>query len=198
MTQATERESGITRETLLAWKAGSAEAFERIVTLTMRRAYATAVGLLGNEEDARDISQEAFMAAHRARERFDPERPFYPWFYRILRNRCLNCIEKRRRRDEISMDALAERPDDEPSPEARLLRKERSERIWRALFVLSPDHREIIVLRSFQELTYREIAQTLGISEGTVMSRLYYARRALAAALRREPNGRSAEGDDHA
>ena len=165
----TERETDIARETLLAWKAGSAEAFERIVKLTMRRAYATAVGLLGNAEDASDISQEAFMAAYRARGRFDPAKPFYPWFYRILRNRCLNFIEKRRRRAEISMDVIAERPGDAPSPEARLLRKERSERIWRALFSLSPDHREIIVLRSFQELSYREIAETLGISEGTVM-----------------------------
>ncbi|MBN1886197.1 MAG: RNA polymerase sigma factor [Candidatus Krumholzibacteriota bacterium] len=195
---ARDQATDISRETLVAWKAGGVEAFERIVRSTMKRAYATAVGLLGNAEDAKDVSQEAFMAAHRARERFDPNKPFYPWFYRILRNRCLNFIEKRARRRETSMEHLVERRGDGPFPDTDLLRRERCETVWRALFSLSADHREIIVLRSFQELTYREIAATLGISEGTVMSRLFYARRALAAALRRDAGDESAEGDDPA
>ena len=79
---------------------------------------------------------------------------------------------------------LVERQDASPRPDDIVVRKERIDSVWKALFTLSPEHREIIVLRSFQELSYREIAQYLGISEGTVMSRLYYARKALAEALK--------------
>ena len=185
----------IPRETLQAWKGGSVRAFEVIVRATMRRAYAIALGLLGNAEDARDVSQEAFVAAHKARGRFDDQRPFFPWFYRILRNRCLNFIQMRARRREISMDVLAERADERARPDRDMIRRERIEAVWRALFTLSPDHREVIVLRNFQECSYREIAEALGISEGTVMSRLFYARKALAKALGGTGNGASSEGD---
>lgn len=185
----------IPRETLIAWKRGGAKAFEAIVRATMRRAYAIALGFLGNAEDARDISQEAFIAAHRARKRFDDRRPFFPWFYRILRNRCLNFIQMRSRRREISMDVLAERADTRERPDREVIRRERIEALWRALFTLSPDHREVIVLRTFQEFSYREIAESLGISEGTVMSRLFYARRALAKALRPDGEDGHTEGD---
>lgn len=185
----------IPSETLREWKLGSVKAFEVIVRATMRRAYAIALGLLGNAEDARDVSQEAFIAAHRARKRFDDERPFFPWFYRILRNRCLNFIQKRSRRREISMDVLAERADNRARPDRDMIRGERIEALWRALFTLSPDHREVIVLRTFQEFSYREIAESLGISEGTVMSRLFYARRALAKALGAGGEHTNAEGD---
>jgi len=174
---------GITRETLLAWKKGGARALERIVRATMKRSYAIALGLLGNEQDAKDVSQEAYIAAHAARRSFDVERPFYPWFYRILRNRCLNLLERRSRHPEVSLDAICERSTAEDSPERSHARWETAAMVWKAIFSLSPEHREIIVLRSFQELSYREIARVLEISEGTVMSRLFYARRALREVL---------------
>lgn len=173
----------IPKETLIAWKGGSVRAFEEIVTSTMRRAYAVALGIVGNSEDARDLSQESYMAAHNARASFDTDRPFFPWFYRILKNRCLNFIEKRSRRREISLDVLVERRDRGSTPDDVVIRKERIEALWKALFALSPEHREIIMLRSFQELSYKEISNVLGISEGTVMSRLFYARKALCEAL---------------
>lgn len=185
----------IPRETLREWKNGSVKAFEVIVQTTMRRAYAIALGLLGNAEDARDVSQDAFIAAHRARKRFDAERPFFPWFYRILRNRCLNFIQMRSRRREISMEVLAERVDQCAAPDREIIRTEQREMVWRALFTLSADHREVIVLRNFQDFSYHEIAEALGISEGTVMSRLFYARKALAKALRRRDEKENAEGD---
>lgn len=179
-----EQVSEISRETLVAWKRGSVKAFEEIVRSSMKRAYSVALGIVGNAEDARDISQECFMAAHKARKSFDVDRPFFAWFYRILRNRCLNFLKSRARRREISLDVLVERQDASPRPDDVVIRKERIDSVWKALFTLSPEHREIIVLRSFQELSYREIAQYLGISDGTVMSRLYYARKALAEALK--------------
>jgi RNA polymerase sigma-70 factor (ECF subfamily) len=174
---------GIAKETLVAWKMGRTEAFERIVKATMRQSYAIALGLLGNEPDAKDASQEAYIAAHAARRSFDVDRPFYPWFYRILRNRCLSLLEKRSRHPEVSLEAIEHRDETEISPERIHERRESAAMVWKALFSLSPEHREIIVLRSFQELSYREIARVLEISEGTVMSRLFYARRALREAL---------------
>jgi RNA polymerase sigma-70 factor (ECF subfamily) len=193
-----ETSAEIAKETLQAWKDGSVRAFEEIVRITMRRAFTVALGITGNEEDARDLSQEAFMAAHRARATFDIERPFFPWFYRILRNRCLNFIRSRSGRREISVDVLVERPCSGETPEGSAIRRERAEAVWRAIQELTPEHREIIVLRTFQELSYREIAETLGISEGTVMSRLFYARKALYGLLKdvcEDPDG---EGDDRA
>jgi RNA polymerase sigma-70 factor (ECF subfamily) len=184
----------IPKETLIAWKKGSVGAFEIIVKSTMRRAYAIALGIVGNSEDARDLSQEAYIAAHNARRRFDAERPFFPWFYRILRNRCLNFIEKRSRRREISLDVLVERKDRGCPPDEAVVRKEQIGALWKALFTLSAEHREIIMLRSFQELSYREISAVLGISEGTVMSRLFYARKALCEALERGEKELSAGG----
>ncbi len=186
----------VSRETLLAWKEGSAEAFEEVVRTTMRRAYAVALGITGNSEDAHDLSQEAFMAAHRARASFDVDRPFFPWFYRILRNRCLNFLRKKAGRREVSIDALVEKPGRSESPETGVMRKERARALWRAIQELSPEHREIVILRSFQELSYREIAATLGISEGTVMSRLYYARRSLYGKLKDICDDLYREGDD--
>ncbi len=177
----------IPRDVLAAWIGGSESAFAVIVKATMRRAYAVALGFLGNAEDARDLSQEAYVAAHAARSRFDVERPFFPWFYRILRNRCLNALEKRARRPEVSLDVVAERNDPGCGPERTRERRETAELVWKGLFAIAPEHREIIVLRSFQELSYREIAGTLDIPEGTVMSRLFYARRALREALEALP-----------
>ena len=185
----------ISRETLLAWKKGDKRAFENIVRATMKRAYAVALGLVGNADDAHDLSQEAFIAAHRARKSFDIDRPFFPWFYRVLKNRCLNYLKKRARRREISRDVLEERVG-RGSADEELLRRERIEMVWRALFTLSPEHREILVLRNFQELSYSEISEVLGVPEGTVMSRLYYARQALLEALRKEGVGPVDEGSD--
>lgn len=185
----------VSRETLLAWKKGDKGAFEKIVRATMKRAYAVALGLVGNADDAHDLSQEAYIAAHRARKTFDVDRPFFPWFYRVLKNRCLNYLKKRARRREISLDVLEERAG-RGSADGELLRKERIEMVWKALFTLSAEHREILVLRNFEELSYSEISGVLGVPEGTVMSRLYYARQALLEALRREGVGPADEGSE--
>ena len=192
----TDGTAEISKETLRAWKEGSVEAFEEVVRTAMKRAYAVAAGILGNAEDAYDLSQEAFMAAHRARATFDLERPFFPWFYRILRNRCLNYLRKKAGRREVSIDLLIEKPGRSESPDRGVMKKERAEALWKAIQDLTPEHREIVILRSFQELSYREIAETLGISEGTVMSRLYYARRSLYGKLKDICDDLYTEGDD--
>lgn len=185
----------IPQDVLAAWVGGSERAFAVIVKATMKRAYAVALGFLGNAEDARDVSQEAYVAAHAARKRFDAQRPFFPWFYRILRNRCLNALEKRARHPEVSLEVVVERSDTRCGPERTHERRETAAMVWKALFAIAPEHREIIVLRTFQELSYGEIARTLDIPEGTVMSRLFYARRALREALEALPGSNALKED---
>ncbi len=174
----------ISRETLRAWRSGSVDAFERIVKLTMRRTYSIALALVGDPDDARDLSQDAYIAAHRARRRFDAEKPFFPWFYRILKNKCLNFIKRRKRikSAEIPLE-LIEDWDDECSPDRQLARRDKVMAVRKAISSLSPEHREVILLHTFEELSYAEISRFLGIPAGTVMSRLFYARKALMGAL---------------
>jgi RNA polymerase sigma-70 factor (ECF subfamily) len=118
---------------------------------------------------------------------FDVERPFFPWFYRILRNLCFNFLAKRGRHGEcplvLESDGGIDPAGREANPLQALVAGERAERLWQALCTLSDEHREIIILRHFRDLSYQELAALLRIPRGTVMSRLFYARAALRAAL---------------
>ncbi len=162
-------------------------AFGELVKMYQKRAYAIAYGFVGNREDALEMAQEAFARAFKAMGRFDTKMPFYPWLYRIVRNTCLNHIKKRRRRGETSLDGLMESGFDVPAkvtaPDESAILAELSHSIAAALERVSDDHREIILLRHIHEYSYKEIAELLEIPPGTVMSRLYAARRSLRAAL---------------
>lgn len=166
------------------WKRGDKRAFETLVRRHMTDAFYVAYGYVGNAEDARDLSQDAFIKAYQARARFDESRPFYPWLYRILKNHCLNFVT--RGRHHLSLDDENEHREI-ASPAATALENleetERRRLVRLALDRLSDDHREIIVLKNFKDHSYREIADLLGIPIGTVMSRLFYARQALRAAI---------------
>ncbi|NIA15769.1 MAG: sigma-70 family RNA polymerase sigma factor [Nitrospiraceae bacterium] len=166
---------------------GSRVAFEALVKAYQRRAYAIAYGFVGNREDALDLAQEAFARAYRAMDRFDTKMPFYPWFYRIVRNACLTHLKKKKRHGEVSLTALVasgyQVTDGEARPAQAAELEELRREIAGALEGLTPEHREIIVLRHLQELSYSEIAACLGIPKGTVMSRLYSARRSLRSVL---------------
>ncbi len=169
-------------------RAGDTPAFGKLVERYMRRAYYAALGLVGSHEDALDLSQEAFARAFRARERLDPERPFYAWLYQIIRRLCFNFVRDRRTRRRgiesaspwLVHQATARSAD---NPQETLERREARERVTQALESLPDRDREILVLKEFEGLRYREIAELIGIPIGTVMSRLYSARRRLAAAL---------------
>jgi len=170
---------------------GDREAFSAIVQKYMKPAYYLALGYVGTPEDALDLSQDAFVNAFRHIRRFDPAKSFFPWFYSILKNLCMNHLNRRRRRREDSIDAMAEEdgqvaiPVETVSPEAHAVRRDLEERIGEALARLRPKDREIILLQHFQDYSYREIAELLGIPIGTVMSRLYGARQALKRELER-------------
>jgi len=162
---------------------GDRAAFEPIVTHYMRQAAAFALAWTGNPEDALDLSQEAFARAFRAISRFDPTRPFYPWFYRILRNLCWNHLGRAARLREVPLRDDFDRADGRPRPDAQLERQELRARVWEGLRQCKPSDREILILREFQGLTYAEIAAVLEIPQGTVMSRLHQARRRLRERL---------------
>lgn len=171
------------QDVIRRWLSGDKKAFEILVRRHMANAYLTALGFTGNAEDARDLSQDAFIKAFQARRRFDPQRPFYPWFYRILRNHCLNFLQRVRKKSEpLYFD---ESLDNErfrssvPSPVEQLEKTERVRLVRAAVDRLSVEHREVIILKNFEGLSYREIAEVLDVPMGTVMSRLYYARRML-------------------
>jgi len=169
--------------------AGDAAAFEPIVVVYQNRAYQYALAILRNHHDALDLSQDAFVRAFRSLDRFDVQRTFLPWFLRILRNLCLNTLKKRGRRPENPGTEDAEEimkfiPSQVAGPDVSLARQEQADRIGAALGHLSPEHREVIFLRHFEDMSYEDIAGILGIPVGTVMSRLFNGRRALARRLK--------------
>jgi RNA polymerase sigma-70 factor (ECF subfamily) len=177
------------RELVLRAQAGESAAFGELVQRYMRRAYFAALGLVGSPEDARDLSQEAFVRAFRARQRINPDLPFYAWLYQILRRLCFNFVRDRRvRRNRLgeARNWLAEEANQRSSvdnPERAVQRAEARRRVQVAIERLNDRDREVLVLKEFEGLRYREIAALLGIPIGTVMSRLYTARRRLADVL---------------
>jgi len=156
--------------------------FDDQLSDAMPRGYMAAFRLLHDRDAARDACQEAARKALRARRRYDPARPFYPWFYRILKNHCLDVLKRRRPVAEHTDLGLAATT---PSAEAEALAFERQRLVSKAIASLPQDLREIIELRHFQDLSYRDIATILDCPEGTVMSRLYRARKALREKLLR-------------
>jgi RNA polymerase sigma-70 factor (ECF subfamily) len=168
---------------------GDNTAFGELVRRHMRQAYRAALGLVGSPDDAMDLSQDAFARALKHAARMDPERPFYPWYYQILRRLCFNFLRDRKNRQRLLDETGAWLAEDltgsgpGENPEARLRREEARRTVAEALAELPEAQREVLVLREFEGLKYKEIAELLEIPAGTVMSRLYTARRALADAL---------------
>ncbi len=170
---------------------GDREAFSWIVKKYMKPAYYIALSYVSCEQDALDLSQDAFVNAYRHIKRFDTSRSFFPWFYSILKNLCMNHIARSRRRKEESLDEIAEAmgqypvPVESADPERSAVSSDLRKRIGQALARLKLKDREIIILQHLQDMSYREIADLLDIPIGTVMSRLYSARQALRRELER-------------
>jgi len=155
--------------------------FEFLVHKYRREAFAHAFALLGNQEDALDACQDSFARAFAAIPGVRELPQFYPWFYCILRNRCLNLLARRQTSNRYR--ELEQREPDRSvnseTPGSLLEMQEERQRVQHALKALKPEHREILVMKYAQEHRYEEIAGILGIPRGTVMSRLYHARTAL-------------------
>jgi RNA polymerase sigma-70 factor (ECF subfamily) len=189
----TQRAAASERDLILRAQAGETAAFGELVARYMRRAYYAALGLVGSHEDALDLSQEAFARAFRARKRIDPDLPFYTWLYQIIRRLCFNHIrDKRVRRARLNEagEWLASQASGRAAgsdPELSAARAELRIRVQAAIECLAEREREVIVLKEYEGLRYREIAALLGIPIGTVMSRLYSARRHLAEVMEVRP-----------
>ena len=164
-------------EIIIACQAGKKEMYKVLVDKYKNRAYYAALMYTHNRDDALDLSQEAFYRAYKALNSFDTTRNFYTWFYRILKNICINYTTRRKTHNQVSSDSeySPELISREPNPEEIFEKNEQSEILWQAINQLKENDREIIILKEFQEMSYQEIADTLDIPVGSVMSRLYYA-----------------------
>ncbi|HEY1814023.1 MAG TPA: sigma-70 family RNA polymerase sigma factor [Kofleriaceae bacterium] len=168
------------RELVEAARGGDREAFRTLFERYNRRAYALALGIVRQPDDALDVVQEAFIKAHKHLDRFEGTSSFYTWLYRIIMNLAIDLLRKRKRVTELAEDS------DEAgllpqllggNPGRALMDKEIRARIDAALAELSDNHRAVLVMRELEGLTYEEMAKAMGCSKGTIMSRLFHARK---------------------
>jgi len=182
------------------WDAHSSrkEAFEAIVKRHMKDAYLIALGLVGNREDALELSQEAFFRAYEHYDALPSKGKCFPWFYQILRNLCFSHLRKKRVRRASSLDDTqcgCPEPEGQEcfEPDAIAERNEAKDRIWKAMSRLDDKHREVIILRHFRNMSYDEMAKVLFCNRGTVTSRLFYARQQLKEILEHQRGAPDAE-----
>jgi len=169
---------------------GSTTAFEELVARHRDKIYARAYSMMRNEDEALDLSQDAWVKGWRRLAQFQGDSSFVTWMTRIVINLCLDQLRKQKRQRTESIDAFEEdggverqMPIVTPNPTEGLERTELRQRIDRALGQLSHEHRTVLVLHEFEEMEYKEIAKRMKCSIGTVMSRLFYARRRMASLL---------------
>src|SRR5579859_3404351 len=170
---------------------GDTDLFEELVARHRDKIYARAYSMMRNEEEAIDLSQEAWVKGWQRLIQFQGESSFGTWMTRIVINLCLDQLRKHKRQRTESIEEMNEEsggverqmPVVTTNPTAGLERGELRQRIDRALGQLSHEHRTVLILHEFQELEYKEIAKVMGCSIGTVMYRLFYARRKMAALL---------------
>jgi len=174
------------RELIRKCKSGDARFYEPLVRAYEPAGLRLGLAMMGNEEDAQDALQEAFIKTYDTLHRFDLRRPFGPWFFQILRNQCRDMLRTRKAKSNVEAldEKLEQRPaDGERGPERTRQRNAARDTLWRGLERIGDEHREILVLKELEGFRYGEIAQILEIPEGTVASRLYHARHALREAL---------------
>ncbi len=175
-------------------QAGDTSAYEGLVNRHRGRVYAMTYNLTGNESDAWDLSQEVFIKAWRALPKFEGKSSFFTWLYRITHNVVYDFMRKKRITatgvefdDSESLVAVAAGattlPSTQTAPDTRLENKELGDRLKAALAKLSPEHQSAILAKEIDGLSYQEIADAQGITLGTVMSRLFYARQKLQSLL---------------
>ncbi len=174
---------------------GDQKAFRILVERYQRRVFSLAFGLLKDPDEARDISQEAFLKAHRHLGSFQGTASFYTWLYRITVNLCIDRKRRVGRGSEVELDErLSHRQVGSPadilstqklsfSPQRVAQSSELRKRILAALAQLSEQHRAVLILREVEGLSYKEIADSMDCPEGTVMSRLFHARRQMQELL---------------
>jgi RNA polymerase sigma-70 factor (ECF subfamily) len=171
---------------------GDTVAFDNLITLYRERIYMHTFQIVRNEEDALDLTQETFIRAWRSLTGFDGTATLSSWLHRIATNAAIDLCRRRRIRpqteigsESMKIDPASRTTPSKPeAPGASLDRAEIKRRVEEAFSALSAEHRAVIVLKEIEDLSYEEIARHLGRSLGTVMSRLFYARKKLQTLLR--------------
>lgn len=178
-------------ELVIRVRSGDADAFEALMLEHQKKVYNLALRMVGNEEDAKDMAQEAFIRAYNSIDGFRGDSKFSVWLYRLASNICIDFLRGRVKKQTLSLtfddeDESSEEfqiPDDRFSPEKEIERRELRRAVDDGLMTLSPDYRQILLLREINGLSYEEIGQALGLEEGTVKSRIFRARKKLCAYL---------------
>lgn len=172
------------RDLLASVREGDQAAREALARRVGTSAYVFALQLTGGSDTAHDIAQDSVLRFFQHLDRFDADRPIEPWLYQIVRNQVRDLRRRDRLRHHESLETWLEQgraetvdPSADPAADAEL--QDLRQRVWRAISELSHPQREIIVLRDYHDLSYREIAEVLSIPQGTVMSRLHSARKNL-------------------
>ena len=177
-------------------QAGDSAAFRKLFDKYHRRAFAVAMGVVKNEDDALDAVQEAFVKVHKNIHKFQGSSSFYTWLYRIVMNVSIDHVRRTSRRRTLDFDERALHEESEVAGDGALmpsvtssnpgkaaLRRELGGAIQAALQQLPEHHRAVIVLREIEGMSYEEMAEALEVPKGTVMSRLFHARKKMQAAL---------------
>ncbi len=178
------------RELVDAARAGDRAAFRALFERYQRRAYALAFGVVRNPDDALDVVQDAFIKAHRYLDKFEGTSSFYTWLYRIVMNLSIDHLRKHKRGHAVDFTDQNVREEDarvgdedliprilRGNPGRVLMDKEIRDRVEAALSELSEHHRAVLVMRELDGLSYEEMASVMGCAKGTIMSRLFHARR---------------------
>ena len=171
-------------------KDGDFRAFRELMEQYQSRIYSVCYGILRNREDARDVVQEVFIKVYNSLKTFKGESGLYVWIYRIAVNTSVDYYRKRKRKMKIIEHAFKEKKEGPPAirldtPRDVTLNLELKEMVTKAINTLPDKHKGVIILREIEGLSYQEIAKILRCSEGTVMSRLFYARKRLMTVLKK-------------
>jgi len=195
-TEATPAQAEVSDQDLVkACQDGETEAFDQLVGRYRTRVFGMIYNMVHNEQDAWDLAQDGFLKAWKSIGRFRGQSSFYTWIYRIVMNVTIDWLRKKQVKgtgaefdDAIQLKEIdpASRtvPKADPLPHQRMMHGEIRERINEAIAQLSPEHRAVILMKETEDMQYHEIAEALGCSIGTVMSRLFYARKKLQTMLR--------------
>ena len=188
-------------------KRGDQDAFAQLVEANQNKIYSLALRMTGNPEDGADLAQEAFLKAWRSLPAFQEESSFSTWLYKLTSNLCIDFLRKeKRRKAAVTTVSLDDDEDDSPpmevpdhrfTPETEVERRELRAAMGRALQVMSDEHRQILILREVEGLSYTEIAGLLDLEEGTVKSRIARARISLRNILQKDGNFSSPISSNH-
>jgi RNA polymerase sigma-70 factor (ECF subfamily) len=191
MTSQAARDAGDDQALVERARQGDREAFRLLVERYQKRVFGIAYGMVFNADDALDISQEAFIRVHRYLGGFQGTSSFFTWLYRIVVNLCVDHLRHRAHDAGVDYDdtllheadGTGAQPAPLPDPQRAAVDHELGEQLERAMRQLSPIHRAVLNLREVEGLSYQEMAKVMGCSVGTIMSRLFHARRRMQMAL---------------